>query len=78
MIDEVTPALTLYFAVIVPTDPGGTLAFVQATGAVLGQVHVPPPVVTTATDVNVVFVGVDSVKVDVLQLLGPLLVITCV
>ncbi len=58
-------------AVIVPVEPGGTLGLVQLTGAVFGQVHVPPPVVTTATDTNVVFAGVASVNVAVLQLLGP-------
>jgi hypothetical protein len=65
------PAITLYIAVIVPVEPGGTLGLVQLIGAEFGQVHVPPPVVTTATDTNVVFVGVGSVKVAVLQLLGP-------
>jgi hypothetical protein len=52
-------------------EPGGTLVFVQEIGAVLGQVHVPPPVVVAATDTNVVFAGVGSVKVAVKQLLGP-------
>lgn len=47
-------------------------------GALFGHVHVPPPEVTTATETNVVFVGVGSVKLAVLQLLGPLFVTTCV
>ena len=62
---------TLYTAVIVAVDPGGTLGFVHATGAVFGQVHVPPPVVTTATEVKVVLLGLASRKVAVTQLLGP-------
>ncbi len=57
-----------------PTEPGGTLGFVQLTGPEFGQVQVPPPVVTAATDTNVVFVGVNSVNLAVLQLLGPRLV----
>ena len=56
---------------IVAVEPGGTLGFVQLTGAEFGQVQVPPPVVTTATDTKVVFAGVASVKAAVLQLLGP-------
>ena len=61
-----------------PVESGGTLGFVQDIGAVFGHVHVPPPAVTTATETKVVFVGVGSVTVAVLQLLGPLLVTTCV
>jgi hypothetical protein len=72
------PALTVYVAVIVPVEPGGTLGLVQAMGEAGGQVHVPPPAVTTATDTNVVFAGNASLNVAVLQLLGPVLVITCV
>ncbi len=59
-------------------EPGGTLGLVQATGEEFGQVQVPPPEVATATDTNVVFKGKGSLKVAVLQLLGPELVITCV
>jgi uncharacterized membrane protein len=47
-------------------------------GAKLGQVHVPPPVVVTATETKVVLAGVASLKVAVVQLLGPLLVMVCV
>jgi hypothetical protein len=65
-------------AVIVPVDPGGTLGFGHEIGALFGHVHVPPPVVTTATETKVVFAGVASVTVAALQLLGPLLVTTCV
>ena len=61
-----------------PVDPGGTLGLVHETGPVLGHVHVPPPVVTTPTDTNVVLAGVGSVSVAVVQLLGPLLVTICV
>ena len=63
---------------IVPVDPGGTLGLVQLTGAEFGQVHVPPPLVTTETDTNVVFAGVGSLNVAVLQLLGPPFVTVCV
>ncbi len=56
---------------IVAVEPGGALGFVQLIGAALGQVQVPPPVVTTATDTKVVFAGVSSVNEAVLQLLGP-------
>ena len=59
---------------IVPVDPGGTLGLVQAIGDAFGQFHVPPPVVTAATDTNVVFAGSASFKVAVLQLLGPVFV----
>src|SRR5580658_56238 len=69
---------TLYTAVIVAVDPGGTLGFVHATGAALGQVHVPPPVVTTATEVKVVLLGLASPNVAVTQLLGPWLNTVCV
>jgi len=65
------PAVTLNTAVIVPVEPGGTLGLLQVTGAELGQVHVPPPAVTTDTDTNVVLSGFGSVSVAVLQLLGP-------
>ena len=78
MVPAAVPAATLYTAVIVPVEPGGTLGFVQLTGPVFGQVHVPPPVVTAATETNVVFAGVGSVKVAVLQLLGPELYTVCV
>jgi hypothetical protein len=57
--------------VMVPVEFGGTLGFVQLTGAEFRQVHVPPPVVTTATDTNVVFRGFGSVNVAALQLPGP-------
>lgn len=63
---------------IVPVESGGTLGFAHDIGAVFGHVHVPPPVVTTATEINVVFAGVASVTVPALQLLGPVFVTTCV
>jgi hypothetical protein len=69
---------TLYTAVIVAVDPGGTLGFVHATGVAFGQVQVPPPVVTTATEVNAVLLGFASLNFAVTQLLGPLLVTVCV
>src|SRR5579863_573246 len=45
--------ITVYTAVIVPVDPGGTLGFVHDTG-LPEQAHVPPPVVTEATEVKFV------------------------
>src|SRR5579872_1537434 len=71
MVPAVVPALTRYLAVMVPVEPGGTLGFEQETGAIGGQVHVPPPEVTTATETNVVLAGVASVNVALLQLEGP-------
>ena len=71
IVPDVVPAFTLYMAVMVATEPGGTPGFVQATGPALGQVHVPPPVVTAESDTHVVFTGVASLNVAVLQLLGP-------
>ena len=76
MVPAAVPAITVYMAVIVPVEPGGTLGLVQATGEALGQVHVPPPAFTTATDTNVVFAGNASLNFPVLQMLGPLLLTT--
>jgi hypothetical protein len=72
------PAVTLYTAVIIAVEPGATVGSVQETGPALGQAQVPPPVFTTATETNVVFAGVASVNVPVLQLLGPPLLTVCV
>ena len=71
IVPAAVPAFTLYVAVMVAVEPGGTLGFVQATGPALGQVHVPPPLVTTESDTHVVFTGVAWLNVAVLQLLGP-------
>jgi len=78
IVPATVPPLTVYLAVIVAVEPGGTLGFVQAIGEAFGQVHVPPPVVTTATETNVVFTGNASLNVPALQLLGPALVMTWV
>lgn len=78
IVPAAAPAATVYFAVIVPVELGGTLGLVHATGAASGHVHVTPPLFTTATETNVVFAGVASLNVPVLQLLGPVLVTTCV
>jgi hypothetical protein len=56
-------------------EPGATLGFVQLMDPVVVQVH---PAGTGVSDVNVVLFGNDSVKVAPEQLLGPLLVTTCV
>jgi hypothetical protein len=78
IVPAAVPAMTVYFAVTVPVEPGGTLGLVQATGEAFGHVQVPPPAFTTVADTNVVFDGKSSLNVAVLQLLGPLLVMTCV
>jgi len=78
MVPASVPAATLYTTVRVPVEPGGTLGLVHERGALFGQVHVPPPVVTTAADTKLVFAGVGSVRVAVEQLLGPPFVMTCV
>ena len=65
-------------AVMVPVEPGGTLAAVQLTGEEFGHVQATPPEFTTATEKKVALAGSGSEKVAVLQLLGPVLVITCV
>jgi len=59
----------------VNVDPGATLGFVQLIDPVVVQVH---PAGTGVSDTNVVLAGIPSVNVAVLQLLGPLLVTTCV
>src|SRR5271169_1499880 len=71
IVPAAAPAATVYTAVIVPVEPGGTLGFEQLTGPVARQVQVPPPEVTAPTEKNAVFAGVSSVSVAVLQLLGP-------
>lgn len=65
-------------AVMVAVEPATTLEFEQEMGAKFGQSHVPPPVVVTATETNVVFAGVASEKVPLLQLAGPWFVMVCV
>jgi hypothetical protein len=65
-------------AVIVPVEPGGTLGLVQLIGEEFGHVQVTPPAFATATETNAALAGNGSEKVAVLQLLGPVLVITCV
>ena len=77
-VPAVAVPLTVYLAVIVAVEPGATVVLVQATGEEFGQVHVPPPEFTTATETNVVFAGNASLNVPVPQLLGPELVTTCV
>lgn len=63
---------------MVAVEPGGTVGAVHETGPVFGQVQVTPPALTTATDTKVVLFGLASLKVELLQLLGPLLVMVCV
>lgn len=65
-------------AVIVATDPGATDGLAQAMGAAFGQVQVPPPVVVAETETKVVLAGVVSLRVAVVQSLGPPLDTVCV
>jgi hypothetical protein len=78
IVPPAVPAATRYIAVTVAVEPGGTLALLQAAGAVFGHAHVAPPALATATDTKLELFGVASLRVPVLQLLGPELVMTCV
>jgi len=62
----------------VAEEPGGTLDALHATGDVFGQDHDAPPELATATETKAELLGVASVSVPVLQLLGPRFVMTCV
>jgi len=62
----------------VADEPGGTLDALHATGAVFGQDHDAPPELATATEINVELLGVVSLSVPALQLLGPRFLMTCV
>jgi hypothetical protein len=68
------PAATVIFTVKVLVEPTAMAGLVQLTVPVVVQVHPAAGV----SEVNVVLVGNGSVKVAVLQLLGPVLVTTCV
>lgn len=70
VMEPVAPAFTLYTTVNVPEYPAGTVASVHCGGKVPVQLHPVAPVI----DWNVVFVGVVSLNVAVLQLLGPVFV----
>jgi hypothetical protein len=69
------PAFTLTTTVKVPDEPGATLGLVQLIDPAVVHVH---PAGTGLSDTNVVFTGNASVKVALVQLLGPPLVTTCV
>jgi hypothetical protein len=74
IVPAAVPAVTVTTTGKVLVEPGATLGFVQLMPPV---VHVHPEG-TELSDTNVVPVGIASVKVAVLQLLGPLLVTTCI
>ena len=74
MVPAAVPAFTVTTTVKVLTEPGATLGLVQPA-AKETQVH---PGGGPPYEVNVVFAGIASLKATVLQLLGPLLVTTCV
>jgi hypothetical protein len=69
------PAITLTTTGNVLVEPGATLGFVQLIDPAVVQAHPPG---TGASDTNVVFAGNASVKVALVQLLGPPLVTTWV
>ena len=69
------PAFTVTTTGKVLDEPGATLGLVQLIDPAVVQVH---PAGTGVSDTNVVFAGNASVKVALVQLLGPLLVTTCV
>ena len=69
------PAFTLTTTGKVLDEPGATLGLVQLIDPAVVQVH---PAGTGLSDTNVVFSGNPSVKVALVQLLGPRLVTTCV
>src|ERR1700722_1965983 len=75
IVPAVVPAFTVTLSVNVLTEPGATLGFEQLIDPVVVQVH---PVGTGVKLTKVVLFGNGSVKVAVPQLLGPLLVTTCV
>jgi hypothetical protein len=66
--------LTSTVTVKVLEDPGAMVGSVQLIDPVVMQVH-PAGV---GIETNVVFAGIASVNVALAQLLGPLLVTTCV
>ena len=79
MVPAANPVLVFTTTENVPTAPAATLGLVQLIVPVAptaGVVHVHP--VGGVMDWNVVLVGTVSVKVAVVQALGPLLVIPCV
>src|SRR5579864_1941165 len=78
IVPPAVPVVTWYIAVTVAVEPGGILALLQATGALFGHDHVTLPELATATDTKLELLGVASVSVPVLQLLGPELVMTWV
>jgi hypothetical protein len=75
MVPAPVPATTVTTTGNVLVEPGATLGFVQLMDPVVVQVH---PAGTGVSDTNVVLFGNASVNVAPAQLLGPLLVTTCV
>ncbi len=74
IVPAAVPAFTLNTTVNTADDPAATLGFVQELAG--NPVQVQPA--GGVTDTNVVFAGIASVNVAVLQLLGPPLVTVCV
>jgi hypothetical protein len=75
IVPAAVPAVTVTTTGNVLVEPGATLGLVQLMDPVVVQVH---PAGTGLSELNVVLTGIASVNVAVVQLLGPLLVTTCV
>src|SRR5229473_3419245 len=75
MVPMGVPALTFTTTGNVLVEPGATLGLEQLMDPVVVHVH---PAGTGLSETNVVLAGKASVKVALAQLLGPLLVTTCV
>jgi len=75
MVPAAVPAFTVTTIGNVLVEPGATLGFVQLMEPLVVQVH---PVGTGVSETKVVLAGMASLKLTVLQLLGPVLVTTCV
>jgi hypothetical protein len=74
IVPAAVPAVTVTTTGNVLVEPGATLGLVQLMDPVVVQVH---PAGTGLSELNVVLTGIASVNVAVVQLLGPLLVTTC-
>jgi uncharacterized membrane protein YccF (DUF307 family) len=75
IVPAAVPAATFTITGKVLVEFGATVVSVQLMDPVVVQVH---PAGTGVSETNVVLAGIASVKVAVEQLLGPVLVTTCV
>lgn len=74
MLPAAVPAFTFTVTTNVATEPGAMLGLVQPAVKEM-QVH---PEGIEASETKVVFAGIASLRVTLLQALGPLFVTTCV